>query len=83
MISRHPSATESKQGDEVALFAGAYPGTRGVFMNLRPEPHWADLRELSGRVRNHPLAWPGHWTGSDRGREFDRGDERARVSASV
>lgn len=53
-----------KKGDEVVLVEGTYPGTRGVFLNFRPDPNWADIEELSGRIRSHPIAWLDHWTGS-------------------
>lgn len=44
-------------GDEVVLASGSYTGTQGVFLKLRDDPNWADIREPNGGIRSHPLAW--------------------------
>lgn len=44
-------------GDEIILAKGSYPGTLGVFLNLRPDHNWADIRERNGNIRQHPVAW--------------------------
>ncbi|HEU0123248.1 MAG TPA: hypothetical protein VFQ91_22150 [Bryobacteraceae bacterium] len=47
-------------GDEVVLAQGTYQGTPGVFLNLKADPNWADIRERGGGVRKHPLVWLAH-----------------------
>ena len=59
-----------KEGEDVILVEGTYPGTRGTFLNVRHDPNWADIRELNGLVRSHPVAWLAHWNGTYRGRMF-------------
>jgi hypothetical protein len=45
------------EGDEVVLAEGAYQGSQGVFLHLRKDPNWADIRERNGAIRSHPVAW--------------------------
>jgi hypothetical protein len=47
------------QGDEVYLAKGSYQGTVGIFLNLRNDPKWADIREPDG-IRAHPVEWLAH-----------------------
>jgi len=54
---RFVAATEFKSGDEVVLADGPHPGTSGVFLNLRPDRGWAEIRERNGVVRAHPVIW--------------------------
>ncbi len=49
-----------REGDEVVLAQGTYPGTRGVFVRLREDINWADIRERNGVVRSHPVIWLAH-----------------------
>ena len=49
-----------REGDEVVLVAGSYPGTRGVFLRLKEDTNWADIREGSGLTRSHPVIWMAH-----------------------
>lgn len=49
--------TEFHEGDDVILSLGTYQGTRGVFLRLRKDLQWADIRETNGEVRSHPVAW--------------------------
>ena len=49
-----------REGDEVILILGTYPGTPGKFLRLRADPNWADITERDGRVRSHPMAWLAH-----------------------
>jgi len=49
-----------REGDSVVLAEGTYQGTSGVFVGLRADPNWADIKELSGNVREHPVAWLAH-----------------------
>jgi hypothetical protein len=44
-------------GDNVVVTRGSYAGTRVVFLKLRKDPNWADVREPGGGVRSHPLDW--------------------------
>ena len=48
-----------REGDEVVLARGTYPGTSGVFLRLRPDVNWADITERSGAIRSHPGAMAG------------------------
>lgn len=36
---------------------GSYQGTTGIFLNLRDDPKWADVREPNDDVRRHPVEW--------------------------
>ena len=45
------------KGDDVLLAEGTYQGTTGVFLNLRTDPKWADIRESNSEVRSHPVEW--------------------------
>jgi hypothetical protein len=53
------------RGKRVVLAEGTYQGTRGVFLQLRPDVNWADIEETSGVIRPHPMQWLRHTTGSD------------------
>jgi len=44
-------------GERVRLVAGTYGGTCGRFEGVCADPGWAQIREDSGRVRNHPMEW--------------------------
>ena len=44
-------------GDPVVLARGGNAGTPGIFLNLREDANWADIRERNGKVRMHPMAW--------------------------
>ena len=46
-----------QEGDEVVLARGSYPGTLGVFLRLKEDVNWADIRERDGEIRSHPLIW--------------------------
>ena len=72
MISKRSNLKDFKEGDQVVLVDGTYPGTSGVFLNLRPDPNWADIQERSGCIRSHPLVWLEHFAGSHYGRRFER-----------
>jgi hypothetical protein len=45
------------EGEEVVLALGSHQGTLGVFLRLREDPNWADIRERNGDVRSHPVIW--------------------------
>ena len=49
-----------REGDKVVLALGSYQGTPGVFVQLTPDVKWAEIRELNGEVRNHPVEWLAH-----------------------
>lgn len=55
---RNPQAFN--KGDEVFLARGSYPGTLGIFLNLRSDPKWADVLERNSQVRSHPVEWLEH-----------------------
>jgi len=50
------------EGDAVVLADGTYQGTPGIFLRLRGDVNWADITEVGGRVRSHPVAWLAHST---------------------
>ena len=62
MMSNRPVGTVFREGDEVVLAEGTYQGTLGVFVRLRTDVNWADIRECNGSVRSHPVAWLDHST---------------------
>ena len=49
-----------REGDEVVLAEGTYQGTPGVFLKLKADANWADVKERNGDVRSHPVAWLAH-----------------------
>lgn len=49
-----------QKGDEVVLALGTYPGTLGVFLGLREDANWADIRQRNGEIRSHPVLWLAH-----------------------
>jgi hypothetical protein len=56
-----PSANPAfRQGDRVVLATGTYQGTAGVFIKLRPDVNWAEIKERNGLVRFHPVIWLQH-----------------------
>lgn len=57
MIARPMNNPELRMGDKVVLAEGTYQGTLGVFLKLREGVNWADLKELNGTVRSHPVRW--------------------------
>jgi len=57
MISNRPvNNPEFRLGDNVVLAEGTYQGTPGVFLRLREDADWADIQELNGRIRSHPVS---------------------------
>jgi len=53
-----PSANPAlREGDEVVLALGSHQGTLGIFVRLREDPNWADIRERDGNIRSHPVIW--------------------------
>ena len=53
-------ASQFREGDAVVLAHGTYQGTLGVFLRLRADVNWADIMELNGDVRSHPVIWLAH-----------------------
>jgi hypothetical protein len=51
---------EFKAGDNVVLAEGAHQGTPGVFIQLRQDVNWAEIRERNGATRCHPVVWLQH-----------------------
>ena len=61
MIAARPlNNPEFRAGDKVVLAEGTYQGTPGVFVKLREDVNWADIQELNGTVRSHPVSWLQH-----------------------
>ena len=61
MISIRPvNNPEFRLGDNVVLAEGTYQGTPGVFLRFREDADWADIQELNGRIRAHPMRWLQH-----------------------
>jgi hypothetical protein len=59
MTHTKPVPPVFREGDEVELVEGTYQGTLGVFVGLKNDVAWADIRERNGEVRSHPVAWLG------------------------
>jgi hypothetical protein len=60
MMSNRPAGHTFREGDTVVLAHGTYQGTLGVFLRLKEDANWADITELSGDVRSHPVIWLAH-----------------------
>ena len=60
MMSTGPAGPGFREGDEVVLAQGTYPGTLGVFVRLKEDVNWADITERNGDVRSHPVICPAH-----------------------
>ena len=48
MMSAQPAGHTFHEGDEVVLAKGSYQGTLGVFLRLKKDTSWADIRERNG-----------------------------------
>jgi hypothetical protein len=56
-----PAASAAfREGDEVVLAEGTYQGTPGVFLQLKADANWADIKERNGDIRSHPVVWLAH-----------------------
>ena len=64
MMDIKPAEKPFFEGDEVVLAKGSYQGTLGVFIKLRQDARWADIRERNGDTRCHPVEWLAHSTGA-------------------
>lgn len=62
MSNTQPSGLTFNKGDQVVLTDGTYQGTPGVFLRLKEDVNWADITELNGEVRSHPVIWLAHST---------------------
>jgi hypothetical protein len=60
MTSIRPIEIGFQKGEAVVLARGSYPGTHGVFLQLRADPAWADIQESGGDIRSHPVEWLEH-----------------------
>ena len=62
MFNTRPAGTiEFREGDNVVVLAdGMYPCTPGVFIQLKKDVKWAEIRERSGVVQSHPVSWLQH-----------------------
>ncbi len=57
MMDIRPANPAFCEGDEVVLALGSHQGTLGVFLCLKEDPNWADIRERNGQIRCHPVIW--------------------------
>lgn len=57
MMSTQPAGPTFHEGDEVVLAKGSYQGTLGIFLRLKDDTNWADIRERNGVIRSHPVIW--------------------------
>jgi len=56
--TRITEAIDFREGDDVMVLAdGVYPCTPGVFIRLRKDASWAEIKERDGMVRSHPVVW--------------------------
>ena len=46
------------------LAQGTYQGTPGVFLGLKGDVKWVDIRERNGSIRSHPVTWLAHSAGA-------------------
>jgi hypothetical protein len=60
MMTTQPETQTFREGDEVVLAQGTYPGTTGVFLRFKEDVKWADITERNGDVRSHPVEWLAH-----------------------
>lgn len=60
MMSTQPAGPTFREGDEVVLARGSYQGTLGIFLRLKEDTNWADIRERNGAIRSHPVIWLAH-----------------------
>jgi hypothetical protein len=60
MIDNRTDSSTFREGDQVVLDRGSYQGTPGVFVRLRKDVKWADIRERNGSLRSHPVEWLAH-----------------------
>ena len=44
-------------GENVVLAEGPYQGTTGVFVKLRDDIRWAEIKQWNGVVQIHPIVW--------------------------
>ncbi len=56
MMSTRPAGPTFREGDEVVLAQGTYPGTLGAFLRLKEDVNWADITERNGDVRSRDMA---------------------------
>ena len=52
-----PAAGSFHSGDRIYLAKGSYEGTTGIFLQLKADPKWADIREPNDSIRAHPVEW--------------------------
>ena len=60
MLSTRPAVPTFCEGDEVVLAKGSYQGTLGVFLRLKEDANWADIKEPNGAIRSHTVIWLAH-----------------------
>ena len=44
-------------GDDIVLAEGPNKYIRGVFLTLKDDVEWAAIKEPTGAVTSHPVAW--------------------------
>jgi len=60
MMNTRPDNQPFREGDEVVLAQGTYPGTTGVFLHFHEDAKWANITERNGQVSCHPVQWMAH-----------------------
>ncbi len=61
MISTRPvGKPEFRVGDKVVRAEGPYQGTPEVFLRVKEDINWAEIRERDSMIRCHPVRWLHH-----------------------
>jgi len=56
-MSTQSTVPAFREGDEIVLAGGSNQGTLGIFLRLKEDTNWADIRERNGAIRSHPVIW--------------------------
>ncbi|HZQ18280.1 MAG TPA: hypothetical protein VFA90_06120 [Terriglobales bacterium] len=60
-------------GEEVVLAEGPHKYVHGIFLRLREDVEWADIKEANGAISSHPVEWMNTYTGP---RSYSSSEER-------
>ena len=50
-------------GDEVVLAKGPQKYVHGIFLQLKEDVEWADIKQANGAISSHPVEWMSTYTG--------------------